>query len=104
MLRRVLKDETAEILTLKNRVSIEIHSASYRSTRGYTIVAALLDELAFWPNEDAAEPDVEVVSQALRQERRSCAGLAGTNAHYEPHCGTVAYRRGDGGRRRKRCS
>jgi hypothetical protein len=49
MLRRILVDETAEIVTLKNRVSIEIHTASFRSTRGYTIVAALLDELAFWP-------------------------------------------------------
>ena len=62
MLRRVLVDETAEIVTLKNRVSIEIHTASFRSTRGYTIVAALLDELAFWPTDDAAEPDIEVIN------------------------------------------
>jgi Terminase large subunit, T4likevirus-type, N-terminal len=62
MLRRVLVDETAEIVTLKNRVSIEIHTASFRSTRGYSICAALLDELAFWPADDAAEPDVEVIN------------------------------------------
>jgi hypothetical protein len=30
--------------------------------RGYTIVAALLDELAYWPVEDAAEPDTEIVN------------------------------------------
>jgi hypothetical protein len=62
MLRRVLVDETAEIVTLKNQVSIEIHTASFRSTRGYTIVAALLDEIAYWPQEDAAEPDTEVIA------------------------------------------
>jgi hypothetical protein len=62
MLRRVVEDETQETITLKNRVSIEIHTASFRSTRGYTIVAALLDEIAYWPSEDAAEPDVEVIN------------------------------------------
>ena len=30
--------------------------------RGYTIVAALLDELAFWPTDDAANPDSEVIA------------------------------------------
>ena len=62
MLRPIIEDETAEIVTLKNRISIEIHTASFRSTRGYTIIAALLDEIAFWPAEDSAEPDAEVVN------------------------------------------
>ena len=45
---------------------IEIHIPSFRSTRGYTIIAALLDEVAFWPTtDDAADPDVEVIA-ALR--------------------------------------
>jgi hypothetical protein len=42
-----------------------VATASYRSTRGYTLVAALLDELAFWPTDDSAEPDFEVLG-ALR--------------------------------------
>ena len=49
-------------LDLSNRVTLEVHTASYRTTRGYTIVAALLDELAFWPTEDTAEPDHEVIN------------------------------------------
>jgi hypothetical protein len=74
MLQRVLLDETAEIVTLKNQVSIEIHTASFRSTRGYTIVAALLDELAFWPQgEDAAEPDSEVIN-AIRPGMSTISG------------------------------
>lgn len=63
MLKAVLIDETAETINLKNRVSIEIHTASFRSTRGYTIVAALCDEIAFWPtDETSSEPDAEVIN------------------------------------------
>jgi hypothetical protein len=36
-----------------------------KTTRGYAIAAALCDEIAFWPHEDAAEPDYEVL-KALR--------------------------------------
>jgi hypothetical protein len=46
-----------------NRIVIEVHTASFRSTRGYTIVAALLDEIAFWESDEtSANPDVEVVN------------------------------------------
>jgi hypothetical protein len=63
MLSRVLEEETAESIRLRNRIVIEIHTASYRSTRGYTIVAALLDEIAIWEtDETSAEPDVEVIN------------------------------------------
>jgi hypothetical protein len=65
MLARMVERETAEAFDLTNSVSIEVATASYRSTRGYTLVAALLDELAFWPTDDAAEPDYEVL-HALR--------------------------------------
>jgi hypothetical protein len=63
MLLRLLEDETAESIRLTNRIAIEIHTASYRSTRGYTIVAALLDEISIWESDEfAAEPDVEVIN------------------------------------------
>jgi hypothetical protein len=63
MLKRQIESVTRESITLKNKVIVEIHTASFRSTRGYTIVAALLDELAFWEvDENSAEPDVEVIN------------------------------------------
>jgi hypothetical protein len=63
MLAATIEDEQVESITLKNRVHIEIHTASFRSTRGYTIVAALLDEIAYWPtDEGSAEPDIEVIN------------------------------------------
>ena len=56
---------TKEEITLRNRITIRVHTASFRSVRGYTVVAALLDEVAFWRSEDSANPDIEIVA-ALR--------------------------------------
>ena len=65
MLAQLIESETRESIGLRNRVVIEVHTASFRSTRGYALIAGLLDELAFWPGDDSAEPDCEVLS-ALR--------------------------------------
>ena len=63
MLRQVIEGETQETIELRNNVSIEIHTASFRSTRGYTIIAALLDEVAYWPvDEHSSEPDSEIIN------------------------------------------
>ena len=56
-----IQDDTAEIITLKNRVVIEIATASFRVTRGYTFAAVLCDETAFWRDETGANPDVEIM-------------------------------------------
>ena len=66
MLHRLVTNEDSDGVTLGNRVVIEIHTASFRSTRGYTIIAALCDEIAFWPSDEtSSEPDFEVIN-ALR--------------------------------------
>jgi hypothetical protein len=65
MLHKLVERETADAFDLTNGTTIEVHPVSMRTTRGYTIVAALCDEIAFWPHEDAAEPDYEVLN-ALR--------------------------------------
>lgn len=65
MLTRLISRETAEGFDLSNSVSIEVATCSFRSVRGYTLVAALLDEVAFWRAEDSSEPDHEVLN-ALR--------------------------------------
>ena len=62
MLRKLVERETAEAFDLNNGTSIEIMTASYRSLRGYTVIAALLDELAFWPTDDSANPDTEIIA------------------------------------------
>jgi hypothetical protein len=62
MLASAIKAERVESIDLKNSIRIEVHNCSFRSTRGYTVVAALLDELAIWRGEDAASPDAEVLA------------------------------------------
>jgi hypothetical protein len=62
MLKLMVEREAAESFDLNNNVTIEIATVSFRTVRGYTIVAALLDELAFWPTDDAANPDREVIA------------------------------------------
>ena len=75
---RILK-ETVE---LHNGVNIEIATASFRTIRGYTVPAAVLDEVAFW-YDDGANPDSEVL-QALRPAMATVPGslLLGLSSPY----------------------
>jgi hypothetical protein len=79
MLRAMVEDSTAEAITLANRVMIEIHTASFRVTRGYSFAAVLADETAFWRNEDSTNPDVEIF-RALRPGLASTPGALLLNA------------------------
>jgi hypothetical protein len=65
MLEVLIARETKEAIELTNQLTIEIHTASFRAVRGYTVVGAVCDEIAFWPNDDAADSDSEILN-ALR--------------------------------------
>jgi hypothetical protein len=55
--------ETADSIELSNGISVEIMAANFRTVRGYTVVAALADELAFWSSDETgANPDVEIIN------------------------------------------
>jgi hypothetical protein len=69
----------AEAIVLNNGVVIEIHTASFRVTRGYTFAAVLADETAFWRDENSANPDVEIF-RALRPGMSSIPGAILLNA------------------------
>lgn len=73
MLRQLIDAERVEGIDLKNRITIEVHTCSFRTVRGYTILAALCDELAFWTGEDSSNPDAEVVA-ALRPAMATIPG------------------------------
>ena len=58
----VISDTDDEIV-LANNITIEIQTASFRSVRGFTLIAALCDEIAFWrSDEGAANPDSEIIN------------------------------------------
>jgi hypothetical protein len=61
LLAQQIERETADAFELAGDVSIEIMTASSKSIRGRTVVACLADEIAFWPVEDAADPDYAVL-------------------------------------------
>jgi hypothetical protein len=70
---------TADEIRLRNNITIAIHTNSFRSVRGRTIVAALVDELCFWRDETTQNPDVEVIRAlipALSTTRGPIIGLS----------------------------
>jgi hypothetical protein len=72
-LKARIANETAEAIALEGRVTIEVGTASFRTMRGYTLVAALCDEIAFWRNEESANPDREILD-ALRPAMATIEG------------------------------
>ena len=59
-LAALVKSIDSESIELRSGVVIEVHTNSYRSVRGRSILCAIFDEVAFWRSEDSATPDVEV--------------------------------------------
>jgi hypothetical protein len=74
MLKQMVQSELKESITLTNGVVIEIHTCSFRATRGYTLIGVIVDEVAFWSAEDSANPDTQVLN-ALRPALATTNGL-----------------------------
>lgn len=72
MLRRMVLRENSELIELNNRTVIEISTASHRSVRGYTLIACICDEIAFW-HVDGASPDREIIA-AIRPALATLGG------------------------------
>ena len=92
LLSPLIQRETLESLELSNGITIEILPASYRTIRGYTVVAALLDELAFWrTDEGSSNPDREIVNAvrpAMATVPASRLILASSPYGKRSNCGT----------------
>lgn len=74
MLARMLDGPgTKESIDLTNSVTIEVHTASFRSARGYACCGAAVDEIAFMRSEDSANPDTEILN-ALRPAMATIPG------------------------------
>jgi hypothetical protein len=53
---------TADSIELRGAVSVQVVTRSYRTVRGRSVCVAVLDELAFWRDDDSANPDSEVLN------------------------------------------
>jgi hypothetical protein len=60
-LRDLVERDGDDEIMLTNGLCIEVQTATFRGVRGFTIIAALLDEAAFWRNEASANPDQEIL-------------------------------------------
>jgi hypothetical protein len=70
----LIERDSDEEIVLTNGIVIEIQTASFRSIRGYTVIAALADEIAFWrSDETSANPDSEIIG-ALRPAMATIPG------------------------------
>lgn len=72
-LESLIQHERNESIDLTNGITIELHTASFRTVRGYTIVGLVADEIAFWPTDDAADPDKEILG-AIRPAMATVPG------------------------------
>jgi hypothetical protein len=59
-LRAMVTRISSDAIELSNGVCVEVHTNSYRSVRGRSIICCIMDECAFWRDENFASPDVEV--------------------------------------------
>jgi hypothetical protein len=67
---------------LKNGVLIGVHSNSFRTVRGRTLVAAVLDEVSFWRDETSATPDIETYRAILPSLATTNGMLIGISTPY----------------------
>ena len=71
-LAKEIASTTTTEIRLRNGVIIATHAASFRSIRGRTMLAVILDEVALWRTEDAAASDLETyraITPALARTR-----------------------------------
>ena len=60
LLAKMVARDTADTIELTNGFAIEVTTSDQRRVRGRTVVAAILDEVAFWKSENTNSPDVDV--------------------------------------------
>jgi hypothetical protein len=73
---------TADEIRLKSGIVIGVHPASFRTVRGRTILACVFDEVAFWRDENSAEPDLEIYRAVLPSLASSGGMLVGISSPY----------------------
>ncbi len=78
----MIESVTAHEIRLTNGVFIAVHSDSYRSVRGRTLLACIFDEIALWRDDTSANPDIETYRAVLPSLARTGGMLLGISTPY----------------------
>jgi hypothetical protein len=73
-LAQMVRRRTGDGLELSNDVCVEVGTNSFRSVRGRAFLLTILDEVAFWRDENSARPDVATYD-ALKPGTASLNGM-----------------------------
>jgi hypothetical protein len=82
VLAREMLDSTQNEIRLRNGITISIHANSFRTVRGRTLVAVIMDEIAYWRDETSALPDVETYRAVLPSLATTNGMLIGISSPY----------------------
>jgi hypothetical protein len=82
ILRQEIFNITRDEIELKNGIVIAVHSTSFRTVRGRTLIACIFDEVAFWRDETSATPDVETYRAVLPALATTNGMLIGISSPY----------------------
>jgi hypothetical protein len=76
LLSKLIKNKTADCISLTNNIDIEVRPASFRGVRGVTCVAVICDEAAFFFSDDtgSTNPDTAILD-ALRPSLLTTNGM-----------------------------
>ena len=88
VLRREIVSVTKSEIRLRNGITIAVHANSFRSVRGWTLLACIFDEVSFWRDESSAQPDVETYTACLPSLLTTNGMLIGIRAGYR-HAGLI---------------
>jgi hypothetical protein len=82
ILAAMILDVTTEEIRLTNGVVVAVHTNSFRTVRGKTLLACIFDESAYWRDEASASPDVEVYRAVLPALATTGGMLVGISSPY----------------------
>ncbi len=82
VLRQEVAGSTAHEITLRNGIVIAVHSNSFRTVRGRTLICCICDEVSFWRDESSALPDVETYRAVLPSLATTNGMLIGISTPY----------------------
>jgi hypothetical protein len=82
ILRQEIDTVTATEIRLRNGVVLAVHANSFRSVRGRTLAAVVLDEVAYWRDESSATPDIEVYRACIPSLATTHGMMVGISSPY----------------------